>query len=174
MNRTHRTRPILLVLGLLALLATALPAAAAPTGSWTAVGSTGVVDESAVGIYSFGSTNLTYLAGSPSLAPIVARYNVTNTWELSDTPPWTTLEMGYFDSNAMTSVKADFIQVNPCTGAQVVLCSVTSTDSTASVCSRCVFTATANFGTFLYYVQVTLSRTSAAVAAPQLLTLKLQ
>jgi hypothetical protein len=166
----HRTLAAL-VLGLLLAV---LPAAAAPTGSWTAVGSTGVVDESAVGIYSFGSTNLTYLSTSASLSPIVARYNVTNTWELSDTPPWTTLEMGYFDSSPMTAVKADFIQVNTCTGAQVVLCSVTSTDSSASTCSRCAFTATANFGTFLYYVQVTLSRTSAAVAAPQLLTLKLQ
>jgi hypothetical protein len=171
MNRNHLVRWTLASL-LLVLLLGALPAAAA-TGTWTAVGSTGVVDESAVGIYSFVSTNLTYLPASPSVAPIVARYNVTKTWSSSDTPPWSVLEMGYFDSSPSTAVQVDFIQVNPCTGTQVVLCSMTSLDAPAATCNRCVFTAPVNFGTNLYYIQVTLSRTTPAVAAPQLLTLKL-
>jgi hypothetical protein len=80
-----------------ALFLAALPLAA-QTGTWTAVGSTGVVDESAAAIYAFGITNLTYLANSTT--PIVARYNVTNTWGASDTPPWKTLKMGYLDTGA--------------------------------------------------------------------------
>jgi hypothetical protein len=153
------------------LLAAALPAAAAP-GTWTAVASTGVVDESAVGIYSFGSTNLTYLGGSASVAPIVARYDVTNTWAASDTPPWTVLEMGYFDSSPSSQVQADLYQVDRCTGAQKLLCSVISTDSTVSTCGHCTLGAPVNFGTNLYYVQVTLSRTVPSVV-PQALTLRI-
>ena len=155
------------------LLLAALPAAAA-TGIWTAVGSTGTVDESAVGIYSFGGSNLTYLPASASLSNIVARYNVTKTWGTSDTPPWTVLEMGYLDSSTMSQVSASFIKVNPCNGAETVICTVTGVDNTAPTCNRCVFAAgTINFAASLYYVQVTLSRTSAAVS-PQLLTLDIQ
>jgi hypothetical protein len=153
------------------LLACALPAAAA-MGTWTAVASTGVVDESATGIYSFGSTNLTYLGGSASVAPIVARYNVTKTWSSSDTPPWTTLELGYFDSSPLSTVRADLFQVDRCTGKQTLLCTFTSVDFTASTCGSCTFAPTVNFANNLYYVQVTLSRTSATVV-PQALTLRI-
>jgi hypothetical protein len=170
MNRKTLVRWTLASL-VLAVLLGALPAAAA-TGIWTAVGSTGVVDESAAGIYSFVSTNLTYLPASASLSPIVARYNVTKTWGASDTPPWTVVEMGYFDNSPASAVQVDFIQVNPCTGGQVVLCSMTSLDATAATCNRCSFMAPVNFATNLYYIQVTLTRTSSAVS-PQLLTLNI-
>jgi hypothetical protein len=146
---------------------------AAQTGTWTAVASTGVVDESAAGIYAFGSTNLGYNAAG-SVAPIIARYNVTNTFGggVSDTPPWTRLELGYFDSSAMSSVRADLFRVNPCTGTQVLICSVTSVDATAPTCLQCGITAGFNFANFLYYVQVTVSRTSNAVS-PQAFTLRI-
>jgi len=153
------------------LLACALPVAAA-TGTWTAVASTGVVDESATGIYSFGSTNLGYLGGSGSVAPIVARYNVTKTLSSSDTPPWTTLELGYFDNGTTGAVRADLFQVDRCTGAQTLLCSFTSIDFTTSTCGHCTFPATVNFVNNLYYVQVTLSRTSPN-ALPQAFTLRI-
>lgn len=159
-------------LAVAALFLAALPLAA-QTGTWTAVGSTGVVDESAAGIYAFGTTNLTYLSTSGSTAPIIARYNVTNTWGVSDTPPWTTLEMGYFDSTPATSVRADLFQVDPCTGNQTLLCSVTSIDSTINTCARCSFSAGINFATKLYYVQVTLTRTSGTVPPPSLFTLRI-
>jgi len=172
MNRAHRTHPNLaaLLLGLGLLLAS-LPAAAV-IGSWTAVGSTGVVDESALSFYSFGSTNLGYSPASASVAPIIARFNVTNTLQTSDTPPWNTLELGSFDNSPLSSVRADLIQVTPCTGVQTVLCSVTSNDNAASTCKPCTFTAPINFATNVYYIQVTISR-SVATVSPQLLTLKL-
>ena len=153
-----------------ALFLAALPLAA-QTGTWTAVGSTGVVDESAAAIYAFGITNLTYLANSTT--PIVARYNVTNTWAVTDTPPWTILEMGYLDTNAFASVRADLLQVDPCTGAQTILCSVLSTDATAPTCAKCDFRPAINFGTNLYYVEVTLTHTVASVPVPSLFTLRI-
>lgn len=155
------------------LFLAALPLAA-QTGTWTAVGSTAVIDEGSLGIFQFGTTNLTYNAAG-SLNPIVARYNVTNTFggATSDTPPWAFLEMGYLDTNPQVAVQATLFRVDPCTGVQTALCTVASTDATTSVCKRCQFTAGINFATNLYYVQVTLTRTSAAVPAPQLFTLRI-
>jgi len=148
---------------------------AAQTGTWTAVASTGVVDESAVGIYAFGTTNLGY-NGAGSVAPIVARYNVTNTLGggVSDITPWTVLELGYFDNNAGSSVTATLFRVNPCTGAQAVVCSVTSFDSAVSTCNSCGFAAGAvNFANSLYYVEVKIGRNAAALN-PQALTLRIR
>jgi hypothetical protein len=148
---------------------------AAQTGTWTAVASTGVVDESAAGIYAFGATNLGYNAAG-SVAPIVARYNVTNTFGggSSDTPPWMFLELGYFDNAAASQVSATLFRVNPCTGAQVALCTVTSFDSAASTCNTCAFAGgSINFAAALYYVEVRISRTAVAVS-PQALTLRIR
>lgn len=164
-------RKTFVTLAVAAVLLTALPLAA-QTGTWTAVGSTGVIDEASTAAYAFGTTNLTY-NGAGSLTSIVARYNVTNTWGASDTPPWGRLEMGYFDNNPQVSLRADLFQVNPCTGAQVLICSVPSSDAAASTCKVCGFTAPVNFGTNLYYVQVTLTRQTVGVAAPQLFTLRI-
>jgi hypothetical protein len=161
----------LVALAAAALLSTALPLAAA-TGTWTAVASTGVLDESAAGIYADGTTNLGY-GPAGSIAPIVARYNVTNTWSVSDTPPWTILELGYFDSSPSSAVRADLFQVDPCTGSQTLLCSVTSVDNAASTCNSCQFAPTVNFAAKLYYVQVTISRSTTAVN-PQALTLRIR
>jgi hypothetical protein len=147
----------------------------AQTGTWTAVASTGVVDESAVGIYAFGTTNLGY-NGAGSVNPIVARYNVTNTWggAASDVPPWTILELGYFDNNAGSSVTATLFRVNPCTGVQAVLCSVTSVDNAVSTCNSCVFAAgSVNFATNLYYVEVKIGRNAVALN-PQAFTLRIR
>lgn len=155
------------------LFLAALPLAA-QTGTWTAVGSTGVIDEGSLGIFLFGTTNLTY-NGAGSLNPIIARYNVTNTFggAASDTPPWSFLEMGYLDTNPQVAVQATLFRVNPCTGVQTALCTVTSVDSSASTCRRCQFTAGVNFATNLYYVQVVLTRQTAGVQPPQLFTLRI-
>jgi hypothetical protein len=152
------------------LFLAALPLSA-QTGTWTAVASTGVVDNSAVGIYSFGTTDLTYLTNS--VRSIIARYNVTNTWGVTDTPPWSILEMGYLDPSTATSVQADLYQVEPCTGKQTLLCSVTSVDSTTPTCGKCEFHPVFNFGTNLYYVQVTLTHAVATAPSPSLFTLRI-
>lgn len=163
----------LLSLAAAALFLAALPLAA-QTGTWTAVGSTGVIDESSLSLFNFGTTNLTF--GATASGTIVARYNVTNTLGggVSDLPPWNTLEMGYLDSNTATTVQATLFQVDPCTGKQVALCTVTSVDSTAPTCNRCSFpTGSINFARQLYYVQAVLTRGSASVPAPSLFTLRI-
>lgn len=152
------------------LFLAALPISA-QTGTWTAVGSTGVIDESSTAAYQFVTTNLTYNAGG-AVTPIVARYNVTNTWGVSDTPPWNTLEMGYLDTTPQVSVTAVLYQVDPCTGNQVVLCTVVSSDAGGPTCKICQFTPPINFATRLYYVQVTLARTAVGVTPPNLYTLR--
>jgi hypothetical protein len=164
----------LLVLAVAAVALAGLPLAA-QTGMWTAVASTGVVDESATGIYAFGSTNLGY-NGAGSLATIVARYNVTNTLGggVSDNPGWTLLELGYFDNSPMSSVSATLFRVNPCTGAQALVCTVTSFDNAAATCNFCQFPPTTfNFAANLYYVEVKIGR-SVNTVFPQALTLRIR
>lgn len=158
---------------LLALLG--VPAfAQAPTSPlvWTAVASTGTVDESAENFYAFGTTNLGYLGGSPSTDPLIARYNVTNLAGGGVNPLWNTLELGYLDTNAGGQVSATLYRVNPCTGSRVQLCTVTSTDSSTPACRSCTFGAGMNLQAFLYYVEVTLTRLTPG-ASPQANTLRI-
>jgi len=165
---------VLVSLAVAVIVLAGLPLAA-QTGTWTAVASTGVVDESAVGIYAFGSTNLGY-NGAGSLSSIVARYNVTNTFGggVSDTPPWTILELGFFDNNVGSSVSATLFRVSPCTGAVTAICTANSFDNAASTCTSCQFPPTTfNFAASLYYVEVKIGRNAVALN-PQALTLRIR
>lgn len=166
-------KSMLLTLTVAFLFLGALPLAS-QNGAWTAVGSTGVIDEGSLGIFQFGPTDLTYGPGS-SLNSITARYNVTNTFggANSDTPPWQNLEMGYLDTNAQVGVQATLFQVDRCTGTQTALCTVMSVDNSISVCRRCQLTAPVDFGINLYYVQVVLTRSTTLVPPPQLFTLRI-
>lgn len=155
----------------LALFLAALPLAA-QSGVWTAVGSTGTIDEASLPIYAVNTNNLTFLGASTGT--VVARYNVTNTFGggLTDAPPWTTLEMTYFDIAATSSVSATLFRVNRCTNAFSVVCGVASVDATAPTCVSCNFPAGAiNFATDSYVVEVRLSRTAAPL--PQLFSLRI-
>jgi hypothetical protein len=130
----------------------------AQTGTWTAVASSGDIDETALGIFSVNGANLQHLGAS--INQIVARYNVTNTFGggVSDLPPWSTLELGYFDNTVNGGVRATLFQVDPCTGNLVALCTVGSQDAAAATCNKCSFTQQVDFGKFLYYVEVTIFR----------------
>jgi len=163
----------LVTLVVAAVLLTALPLAAA-TGTWTAVASTGVLDESAAGIYAAGSDDLGYAssASGSSLAPIVARYNVTNTYGVADIPPWTKLELTYLVTNANSAVSATVFEVDPCTGSQAPLCTVTSTAMAAPNCKQCVLAHAMDFLNKLYYVQVTITRNDVTLL-PLALTLRI-
>lgn len=126
---------------------------------WTAVASTGTVDEAAEAFYAFAPnpTTLGYLAGSMSILPVVARYNVTNTSGL-DIATWNTLELGYFDNANGSAVTAQFFEVDRCTGQRTLICQVTSVNAAAASCVSCSFDATIDFANFLYYVEVTITR----------------
>lgn len=141
---------------------------------WTAVASTGTVDESAAaaGIFAFGPTTLGYLPGIMALAPIVARYNVTNTSGV-DIAPWTTLELGYFDNAAAGQITADLYKVDPCTGVRSLLCTATSANMAVPSCVTCTFAGNViDFSQYLYYVEVTVDRNNAG-ALPTANTLRI-
>lgn len=155
----------------LALFLAALPLAA-QSGAWTAVGSTGTVDEASLAIHAVNTNNLTFLGASTG--NIVARYNVTNTFGggITDAPPWTTLQMSYFDIAATSSVSATLFRLNNCSNVLNVICGVTSVDAVAPACVSCNFPAgSINFATGSYVVEVRLSRTAAAL--PQLFSLRI-
>ena len=154
-----KSRLVPLVLSLL-LLPLSL---SAQTGTWTAVASSGDIDEASLGIFAVNGAFLNHAPGTVGV--VVARYNVTNTFGggLSDMPGWNTLELGYFDGAAGSQVTATLFQVNPCTGATMLLCAVTSADVAAATCRTCQFNQQINFLNFLYYVEVTVQRNAAAL-----------
>ena len=163
---------ILVRLAILALFLTALPVAA-QTGSWSAVGSSGDIDEAFLGTFAVNGPNLGIAPGV--VGTTFARYNVTNTFGggLTDVPPWSTLQMTYFDNAATSNVTAVLFRVNACTGAATVLCSVSSVDNAANTCQTCVIpSGSINFGTSLYFIEVRISRTVVAVN-PQLIGLRI-
>lgn len=167
---------------------------------WTAVASTGTVDESAfvggVPIFAFGPplfplglypatvTGVGYNPASTSLAPIVLRYNVTNTYETGplgpNQPAWQFLELGSTAPPGST-VTATLFRVRPCTGERAAICSVTNSDqllptppNPPGICKRCQFPVGAiNFANTLYYVEVVLTRTGTGAASPAAHTLRI-
>lgn len=145
-----------------AILALAIPPAAFAARDWTAVASTGTIDNTSLSFFSFNGPALSYLPGSLSTAPLIARYNVTNTFDNNgnpDQPGWTTLELGYTNPGGGAAITATLFQVDPCTGAQTPLCTVSAGVAT-NACNVCVFAPPAiiDFSRHLYYVQVTLTR----------------
>jgi hypothetical protein len=161
-----------LVLAAVALFVTALTASA-QMGTWTAVGSTGTVDPQQVNLFAVtNGTRLGFAGGTGNT--IVARFNVTNTWGISDTPPWTTLEVGALNSS-LNPVTATLYRVDPCTGVRNQICRATNDIAgSTGVCVSCQFPNNSfNFANFLYYVEVSISRTT-TTGTPQLSTLRIR
>jgi hypothetical protein len=142
----------------LAWFLAALPMAA-QSGAWTAAGSTGAIADLSLGIYGFSNASLVHRAGVTGT--VLANYNVTNTFGggLTDTPPWTTLEVTWFDNSPNISIAAVLLQVDRCTGAITVLCNVSAVDNPAVTCNTCNFPAgSINFANSAYFVQVRMAR----------------
>ncbi|MBL8150132.1 MAG: hypothetical protein JNN15_09420 [Blastocatellia bacterium] len=142
---------------------------------WTAVASTGAIDDQSLTLFAFDAANLGF---KPKVAgTIVARYNVTNTCSHPDhtmIPGWTILEMG--STAPMNSVvMAQFYRVDKCTGKQTVLCTVAnrSNPNKPGECLCCSFPKEAvDFSKALYYVEVTLY-SSGPTVKPLLHTLRI-
>lgn len=148
----------------------------AQTGTWTAVGSSGVVDETSFP-HAFTQTRLGFNPNAGSSAGrIIARYNVTNTFGggFDDTPPWTTLEVGAVRTS-LDTVTARLFRVNPCTGVQTLICTaVNSSAGSTGTCASCTFPSNSfNFATNLYYVEVTIDRIT-GTGSPELTTLRIR
>src|SRR3954452_16276624 len=147
----QRTRIALIAV----LLLLPFAAAQAVPLHWTAVGSAGTVDPT----FNGGGQVYTGAGVSPAgtVPSLLVRYNVVNPTG-TETPAWTTLEMGYTDTGGGGGVVAQLIQVDPCTGNTTQICSIGSTTATQS-CRSCNFASnTINFATKLYYVQVILNK----------------
>ena len=146
---------------------------ALPRRPWTAVGSTGAVDEDSQNIYAFGSSDLGFKAGAAG-SLITARYNVTNTFDNNanpNRPGWRTLEMGSKAANS-TIIEAKLFQIKACDTTPVLLCTARNR-SNDHPCATCEFSATIDFTDSLYYVEVTLNRFNSNTANPRMFTLRL-
>lgn len=152
------------------------PAAAVqfPPRPWTALGSTGAVDESSINIFNTVSTEMSFRPGAAGNI-LIARYNVTNTFDNNanpNIPGWTRLEMG---SNAPLNViiSAKLFKVSACAPAQTLVCEARNR-SNDFPCARCTFAAgSIDFTNNLYYVEVTIDRTGAPAALPRMFTLRI-
>lgn len=152
-------------------------AASAQTGTWTAVGSTGTVDPASPLWGVFGGTRLGFSAsGGSSAGTIVSRFNVTNTYGGfdDDSPPWTTLEVGAVNTSVFDTVTGRLYRVDPCSGTRTLICTATNSSASSSgACTSCTFSNTTfNFGNFLYYVEVSITRTT-GTGTPQHATLRI-
>jgi hypothetical protein len=157
-NMKHLLLPTVLATGILFCLA--LPATA---GSWTASGNSGTV-ATFPGItpndVSIRINGITYSSTSTATAGIGVFYSVTNTYSVTDTPPWNTLDLNYFDIDAAGVVSASLIQIDPVINSFITLCRATSVDSVNSATVSCSFAPQMDFSRYVYTVQVNLSRTA--------------
>jgi hypothetical protein len=170
-------RKMLLLLATILITITTSSIASAQVVPWTAVASTGVIDESDESIYAFSGSALSYLVGSASTSTIEARYNVVNTFDNNanpNIPGWTILELGS-SAPAGSTVSATLYRVRPCDGFREILCTVSNVGEGqgGGICKTCQFAPnTINFANYLYFVQVNLSRNTAGVN-PNAYTLRL-
>jgi hypothetical protein len=140
---------------------------------WTALGSTGAVDEAALNIYAFNGSEIGFKAGAAGTL-VTARYNVTNTYDNNSAPNkpgWHTLEMGS-TAPINTIVEAKLFQVKACDPTPVLLCTARNR-SMDTPCARCTINGTIDFTDHLYFVEVTLNRPSATATPPRMHTLRI-
>ena len=144
-----------------------------PRRPWTAVGSTGAVDEDSLNRYAFGSADIGFKPGAAG-SVVTVRYNVTNTFDNNanpNRPGWRTLEMGSKAANS-TIIEAKLFQIKACDTTPVLLCTARNR-SNDHPCATCEFNATIDFTDSLYYVEVTLNRFNSNTANPRMFTLRL-
>jgi hypothetical protein len=138
-----------------------------PPAPWTAVGSSGSVDEMSIPYFAFTNASAGYRP-TAAITPLEFRYNVVNVHHYVSAagaipnvtmPGWTTMEFGA--QAPFTSLAEAFLyRVNRCTGQQVLICQIRHTNQPApGICKTCQFpNTTFNFTSYLYYVRVQLDR----------------
>jgi hypothetical protein len=144
-----------------------------PMRPWTAVGSSGAVDEASLNRYAFGSAEITFRPGATG-SVVTARYNVTNTFDNNanpNRPGWRKLEMGSDTPNS-TIIEAKLFQIKACDTTPVLLCTARNR-SNDHKCATCDINATIDFTDSLYYVEVSLNRFNLTTAQPRMFTLRL-
>lgn len=140
---------------------------------WTALGSTGAVDEASLNIYAVNGSEIGFRPGVAS-SLVTARYNVTNTFDNNanpNKPGWRTLEMGS-TAPINTIIEAKLFEVRACSPDPVLLCTARNR-SMDNPCARCTISGTIDFTDRLYFVEVTLNRPSPNSATPRMHTLRI-
>lgn len=136
---------------------------------WTALASTGAVDEISIPHFIFGigiGATPSAFGFNPASASLrlQARYNVTNTYDNNanpNVPGWTTLELGA-EAPGTSTVTAFLYRIERCSAKFTTLCSVTVTNQAAPGCKVCSFPAgSVDFTQFLYLVDVRITRPNA-------------
>jgi len=152
------------------LVLTVLFPFAANAVDWTAVGSTGAIDEGSLGVYAANDAALFFATGTTG--NIISYFNVVNN-SGSDTPPWTTLDLTSKDGSASGNVTAVLYRVPKCSGSAIAVCSALSSEtSTTPVCTSCS-TGQLDFANNAYFIKVFVDR-SATTASPTLYGLRLR
>lgn len=130
---------------------------AAQAQPWTGAGGAGVVDESALGIYQADEATIRYNTSGSTL-PIQVYYNVTDTTGTGN-PPWTTLELRYYDIYPDSYVGAQLIRL--ANGTKSTLINCTSFDSTTGTVLCPLGSRTIDFNSGnIYAIVITISRSS--------------
>ncbi|HEX9985221.1 MAG TPA: hypothetical protein VGF69_18330 [Thermoanaerobaculia bacterium] len=143
-------------MAMLSLLLSAVPAFAQM--DWSAVGSTGVIDETSTPLYEFNGPSLNLRPAQVGVA--VARYQVNNTFGSGFTkmPPWTTMLMAYNDNGPGAFVRARLFRVNICTRVPELICEIRSQDNTN--CDKCQIDPARpiDFNSYVYYIEADLTK----------------
>ncbi|HTG33246.1 MAG TPA: hypothetical protein VLB76_09965 [Thermoanaerobaculia bacterium] len=143
---------------------------AASAVDWTAVGSTGAIDEGSLAVYATNDASLFFASGTTG--NIISYFNVVNN-SGTDTPPWTTLDLTSKDGSANSNVTAVLYRVPKCSGSALAVCSALSSEtSTTPVCTSCS-TGQLDFANNAYFIKVLVDR-SAITASPAFYGLRLR
>jgi hypothetical protein len=144
------------LLSAVAVLFLAAPVLAAPP-PWTAAGTTAVIDEASVPLYTLTPPYIGFSA-TAGAGLIHAYFNVTDT-SATGLPGWTMLELSAFDNHPQSHVQAVLYRVDKCNGAITAICGITSSDNAQTTCARCNVPPL-DFTLYNYYVHATLYRSS--------------
>ena len=147
-------------LGLAALLAVSSSAGAQV---WTAVASTGAIEDASLGNYFAGGASLAFRSGATGT--VGAGYNVTNPLDTSASPSWTTLELTGRNAggSAATFANATLYRVPKGGTTASGVCTVVAPATGATSTTTCTFSsALIDFANYNYFVRVILGRDSTA------------
>jgi hypothetical protein len=151
-------RKLLGVIGFVAMLAVA---SSAHAQTWTAVASSGALDNFSLSTYSSSFAMLGF--NTTASANVNAIYNVTNLKD-SGNPAWTTLEFTArvpSPGGLNTFATAGLYRVPKGSATQSVICTALAPGTSAISTSSCTFSsALIDFANYNYFVRVSLGRDS--------------
>lgn len=155
-----------------------------PVAPWTAVGSSGSVDELSIPYFGFTGPSAGYRATPISVQPLEFRYNVVNVHHAVNAaggvptvtiPGWTQMEFGA-QTPGTSFAEATLYRVNRCTGQEAPICRIYHSNTPAPgacrVCPQPFPNTAVNFSGYLYYVRVVLDRNT-SLENPMVHTLRI-